>query len=237
MHENDLASLYQVHLIDEAILNLKARAGALDGGKAIRAQFEALKAEKAPELQALETLEKGIAEAEQKAKSYRDKAATIEKHLFSGKVVNPKEIAGYETELAQFKKMADDADWHALELGEQLGPVRSAAQAAKKELQALAKEYERRKVSDQGEAVELQTAYKEANAQRGPAAARVSQALLAQYDAIRQKAGTGMGLVRESACGSCGTELPTKLLQSVREDKVMTCPSCHRILFSVVPGA
>ncbi len=237
MAENELAALYQVHLIDEALLTMKQRATVLDGGKSIRAEFESLKSEKSAELKALADLESGIATAEQKAKDYREKAAAIERHLFSGKVVNPKEIAGYETEMAQFKKMADDAEWQGIELTEQLPEVKATAMVVKRELQKLAKAYEARQVSDREEGKLLQEEYKAKQEQRGSAAARVSKNLLATYDAVRAKMGTGMGLVAGKACGACGTNIPTKMLEIVREDKVASCPSCHRILFEVVPSA
>ena len=76
--------------------------------------------------------------------------------------------------------------------------------------------------------------FKERAAQRPIAAQEVPPALLARYEAIRKKY-DGIGMARISktgSCEACGTRLPTKVVEDVKDGRVVTCEACHRILYA-----
>ena len=63
--------------------------------------------------------------------------------------------------------------------------------------------------------------------------AEVPAGLRAKYDAIRNRQG-GIGMARigkKGNCEMCGTSLPTKVIEDVKDDRTVTCEECHRILY------
>ena len=217
---------------------MKKRAGALDGGKSILAQISALRQEHKLEIEAPELITAELKELDAKSAIHRAKIKELEKQLYGGSVVNSKEAAGYEQEIAHLKGLIEANETRSLELMEEEPNARATAKPFQVQLQGMAKAYEAKKASDQKEAVQLQNDFKAKSAERPPLAAEVPAPLLAQYDLIRHKyGGTGMGVITGTACGACGTQLPTKLLESLDHDRVVTCESCHRILIKLVPGS
>lgn len=236
MADSPLYELYRLHLVDSALEDMKKRAAALDGGKAILAEISRYKTEHAEALEAPKHLEAEIKDLESRSQAHLAKIKHLEKELYGGSVVNAKEAAGYEQEIATLKGLRSQHEDRELELMELLPAAEEAAKPHQQRLSQLAKAFEQKKQSDIAESEQLKKAYAEKSKERAPLAAAVSSGLLAQYDAIRKKhGGIGMGVVQGANCGACGNNLPTKVLDWLNSDKVITCESCHRILIKLVP--
>jgi predicted nucleic acid-binding Zn-ribbon protein len=80
----------------------------------------------------------------------------------------------------------------------------------------------------------LEQEFKARAAERPDAAKKVDPALLTRYESIRQKhGGLGMAMIdKRGACMLCGTLLPRKTVEAALEDRVITCETCHRILYA-----
>ena len=80
---------------------------------------------------------------------------------------------------------------------------------------------------------DLEREFARLNKLRPEAAKIVNPTLLARYENVRQRhAGVGMSEVtKKGACSGCGTNLPERTLQALREDKVGACEACHRLLY------
>lgn len=238
MHESPLYALYRLHLVDAALLEMKKRAAALDGGKSIANEVAKVKAENKGTLDLAASLEAEIKELEAKTAIHTEKIKVLEGQLYGGSVVNAKEAAGYEQEIKSLKSMIDTSELRTLELMDELPSAKQGAQPLLEGIAKLVKQYTAKKKSDQNEAVELQARFKVKLAERAPLAQQVEKTLLAQYDAIRQKyGGIGMGVLQGDSCGACGTLLPTKVVDSLNSDRIVTCESCHRLLIKLVPGS
>jgi predicted nucleic acid-binding Zn-ribbon protein len=91
-----------------------------------------------------------------------------------------------------------------------------------------------RQVEAKAERTALETEYKELAAKRPELAKIVGPSLLARYDSIRQKHG-GIGMVevdiRNGTCTGCGTRLPDRTLEALKDDKTAACETCHRLLY------
>ncbi len=237
MPESPLYDLYRLHLVDAALEGMKRRANALDGGKSLLQAISAIKAEHGMVLTKPKKLEESIKELEGTNAGYVTKIKAFEKELYGGNVVNAKEAAGYEAEIASLKKIIAQHEDEMMAMMEELPVAQELAKPKMREMQALAKQFEAKKAADIEEGKSLQLQYNAKAKERAPLAAAVQKPLLSQYDMIRAKyGGLGMGVLSGSACGACGTLLPTKVIESLNHDRIVTCESCHRILIKLVPG-
>lgn len=237
MSSSDLFELYRLHQVDHALLEMKQRAATLDGGKAILAEIRAYQAENAEILEAPKKIAAQIQELTEKNKAISLKVKQEEKLLYGGSVVNSKEAAALEHEIASLKAQEETNTLKAMELIELQSPAQEAAKPYQRHLSTLAKAFEAKKNRDVEESKTLQVDFKAKSAERPAFEKNVKPSLLSQYDAIRQKyAGVGLAVVRGQSCGACGTILADRILLSLDNDKVIQCETCHRILFKLIPG-
>jgi len=119
-----------------------------------------------------------------------------------------------------------------LELFELVPPALAAAKKIEDQIGEAKKllAVRRKKAVEEKEA--MVSEFNRLTAARPEAAKGLSPGLLARYDGIRQRAG-GIGMVdiHGTSCGGCGTNLPERTLQALREDKLAVCEACHRILY------
>jgi predicted nucleic acid-binding Zn-ribbon protein len=233
MASSDLHSLWKLHLIDSALVDIRARAAALDPGRSQMAKVEA--AQKAYEEKSAEAkaLSGELTDLELKQKGIDDKIKKFEKDLYGGKVVNPREVEAINKEIALLKKQRGESDVRILELWELVPPAKEAAEKELKVVEGLKNELMDHQKTVLASKAKMEQEFKEASARRAAAAAEVPAGILAKYDAIRNRhGGIGMSRITKSgSCGACGTNLPTKVVEDAKDDRVVTCESCHRILY------
>lgn len=234
MSFTDLRNLHRLHLVDSAIVEIRKRAAALDPGKAILAKIAALEKELEGVGGEAKSLSSEAADLELKQKAIDAKIAQIDKDLYSGKVVNPREVEAFQKEIENQKKRRSEMDGRLLELMDLTPPAKAAADA----IQAKIDEAKRELSEHQKKVVQLKTdlerQFKEVTAKRKAALAEVLPAMLLRYDAVRQRTG-GVGMsdvVRGGFCAMCGTHLPEKLIEGAKDGRIVTCESCHRILYA-----
>lgn len=233
MASGDLLHLWKLHQIDSALVEIRARAASLDPGRSIMAKIEAEQSAADATISEAKALSGELTDLELKQKSLDDKIKKFEKDLYGGKVVNPREVESINREIAMLKRQRGESDVRILELWELVPPAKAKAEEANKrieELKAQLKEFQKGVIETK---TKLEQEFKLASAQRNPMAADLPAGLLAKYDSIRNRHG-GIGMARiqkNGSCGSCGTRLPTKVIEDVKDDRTVTCESCHRILF------
>ncbi len=230
----DFRALHRLHLVDAAIVEIRKRAAALDPGKAILAEIAKLQAQYDEIGGQYKALHGEQADLELQQKTIDSKVAQLEKELYSGKVVNAREVENLNKDIASQKKRRSDLDGRLFELMELVPPAKVAADAIESQIEAKKKllaVHQKEVMVTKGK---LEQQFKEVSTKRNEAASIVPKPLLIRYEAIRQKVG-GIGMadvVRGGFCGMCGTHLPEKLIESAREGRVATCESCHRILYA-----
>ena len=164
----------------------------------------------------------------------QEKVKKIEKDLYGGKIVNPKEVQNYEKEVALLKKQSGGSDERIMELWGLLPPAEKAAEDVQKKIDEKTKELAERRKKALSDKTLLEQDFKKYTAARPQLAEAVKNpTLLARYESIRQRhAGLGMAEVtKRQSCGACGTNLPERTIQLLKDDKIVTCESCHRILY------
>lgn len=234
MPSTEISRLWRLAQIDNRLADVRKRAANLDVGQRLAAEVKALEAKEAEvggayrgqlgEQKDLELANQGI----------EDKLKRIDKELYGGKVVSPREVEALEKEIAALKRQRDRNDERLLELMESIPPAENEAKKWQRALDQRRKMLAERQAQAKVERAELETEYKALGAQRPEVAKSVSPSLLARYDGIRQKHG-GIGMVdvnlKTTTCNGCGTHLPERTIQGLKDEKVMTCESCHRILY------
>lgn len=238
MADSTLYELYRLHLIDRVLEEDRARYASLDAGKSILKQIADYKQRHQAEIEAGPTLHREIKDLELKVGGMRDRLKQVDKELYSGKVVNPREVAAYEQEIEHLKLRIAESEREELEKMEGLSAAEALSNKHGQVIAEATKKYQLKKTHDLRVGEEIQTRYKVKAAERATQAKLVAVPLLTQYESIRKKmGGIGMGLVEKGVCGACGTNLPTKVIESLDKDRLVSCESCHRILFKVVPDA
>jgi|SRR5579862_1966079 len=232
MPSAELRQLHKLHLIDSALHEIRKRAAALDPGRKTAAEIQAL--EKQLDETPARKLQAELTDLELRQKSFEDKLKKFDKELYGGKVVNPREVEAIQKEIAILKRQRNQLDARILEIWEELPPAKEQSEKLEKAIaqrkELLAKE---QRAALQAKA-QLEAEFKQKSGARPQLAKEIPPTLLSRYESIRQKHhGVGMGEVdvKKRVCGSCGTLLPTRTIEALKEDKVVTCESCHRILY------
>jgi uncharacterized protein len=239
MLDSGLFRLFQLHLVDAALHELKSHAGALDLGQAENAALkERLSATE--EIRALpKKLRQEQTDLELEQKSLQDKRALLNKKVYGGSVVSPKEIMAMETEIASLGVRIDGLDERQFEILEALPDAEAKAKEIERELALLKRTIQEKQALAKSEHESLKESYAATVKKRPPALAKVSPHLVEQYEVLRTRIGTpAMAVItKNSSCGACGILLPERVMELVRQDRVVNCESCRRILFSPMPGA
>lgn len=232
MASADLRKLHRLHLVDSAIVEVRKRAAALDTGQKLAAEIKLLeqRAEQAP----AKMLQSEYNDLELQQKGLEDKQKRFEKELYGGKVVNPREVEAIEKEIAMLKRSRSEIEDKLLEIIERLPEAKAELDKTGEQIAIRKKKLAATQRAALEEKGRLETEFKEKSAMRPDLAKEISPTLLARYEAIRQKQG-GIGVAevnrKDSTCGGCGTHLPERSIEALKEDKTVTCESCHRILY------
>jgi predicted nucleic acid-binding Zn-ribbon protein len=163
----------------------------------------------------------------------RDKVKKWEGRL--GEIKTPREYAALSREIDIAKKTNETQSEQIKELAVQALEIRKVLdereealadreEGAQTELASMEK--------DRGEAEERIRALE---ARRAEAAKVVDPGLLAKYENIkRRRAGVAIAQVIGSTCKGCHRNIPPQLAITLqRANSIETCPSCHRIIYSV----
>ncbi|MEI7577517.1 MAG: hypothetical protein WCK51_11525 [Armatimonadota bacterium] len=232
MASAELMRLHKLHEIDRAILQIRKRAAAMEEGVKLQALAERAKAnfaeanakyhEKHGEQRDLELANQQIA----------DKVLSIEKQLFGGKITNPKEIEALEHQKARLIANQSVNDEKILVYWDEVPPLKSAAEEAKKQAEAAIKKFADWRTMAATQKAELEMRFKELSSQRPALAKTIGPALIGRYDAIRAKHHVGMAdVTHEKTCEECGSTIPEMVMVQLIEDKVVVCEGCSRILY------
>jgi predicted nucleic acid-binding Zn-ribbon protein len=238
MPEAGLAALYQLHLIDAGLQDLKNKAAGLDIGKDEITEAKRLVIERDKAQLELDSLKGQHEQLSDKARQLRQQADKHERQLFGG------EIDVHHAEAAQ--KDIDTARWTAAEYEQQAavlnGPIdelRSRVSGLDDQIHELQRSVKRKRKTATDAHAEIEQKFKQLAGERPARAKGVPSALLAQYEAIRKRTGsTGMAVITPTRnCAACGVAVPEKEREFVARDQVVTCQSCKRIYFSPLPSA
>jgi predicted nucleic acid-binding Zn-ribbon protein len=233
MASAELSRLYNLHLIDVGILEIKKKAASLEAGKKLQAELEVF----AKHVKDLE----GVyhkAHAEQKDlelsnQQIDDKVKNIDKLLFGGSVTNSKEVEAYETQKKSLAKQKDANEERLLSVWDAVAATEKAFKKEQVSLDEKTKTFKEWKAKAVTFKAQLEARYQDLSTRRPLALRGINPSLLAKYEASKlQHHGIGVSVVsKQQTCEECGTKVSEKSIESIKDDRIVTCEECHRILY------
>ena len=233
MASAELQRLWKLSQIDSGLVEIRHKAANLDVGKKILAEIEELKKRDAADGGGYRKLAAELADLELAQKSLEEKIKKVEKELYGGKIVNPREVENFEKEIAIFKRQRDANDEKILALWEVIPPAKELSEKIDKLIAIKQAELAEKKKAAIALKGQLETEFARLTKLRPDATRGIPPILMAKYDGIRQRnGGIGMAEVtKKQTCSHCGTVMPERTVQGLKDDKVISCESCHSILY------
>lgn len=180
----------------------------------------------------------GLARSQQKLEdeitSLNDKANHHDKALYSGSVTNPRELQAMQDEIASLKRRISQLEDQELELMEQIEPLDQQLATFASSRASLDERAAALRAQIAEEEVEIDAELRQVQAERDALAAGVDPALLAEYDALRQRLG-GIAIARlvGGSCQGCHLSLPAVEVDRIKKlspDEPVHCEECGRLL-------
>jgi len=225
--------LYQLQKIDSQIdasnKRLKEIANNLLKTEALNLVGKELKAAEATHRQARASM----TDLDLEVKGLQQKITRHERRLYSGKLVNPKEAASLQEEIASTKRWCARREEDLLEAMIALEEAEAAHQAAQQTYDAAKSNWERDQADLLQEQSQLQTDIAELSKSRKSTTQLIEGKVLTRYEQLRKKkGGIAVALVDNGNCLTCGVMLSSRLCQQARTDdsKLYYCENCGRII-------
>ena len=234
MASNDSLRLWRVAQIDNRLADVRSRAAGLDVGQRLAAEVKALETKEAEAGGAFRGLTAESRDLELANGGIADKIKRVESEMYGGKAVSTREVENLNKEIAAQKRQRDKNDDRLLAIMELLPPAEESAKKWARALDQRRKMLAARQAEAKAERAALEAEYKRLAAERPERAKALSPSLIARYEDIKAKHG-GIGMVevslKDGTCAGCGTHLPERTIQGLKDDKVMACETCHRLLY------
>jgi predicted nucleic acid-binding Zn-ribbon protein len=228
-----LGTLYALQLEDSALMRLKRRLAALDDGTTLKVAAEQVERD----LQALiaeeHRLHADLKDAELQLKTVEERINHFEKKLYSGAVVNPKELTALEKDIEALKRFRSELDETVLMLWDESERNKKQIEEARTQHAHFVQTYEAhyQNYLQQKAAIEKEATL---HLQRRQALTQqVDSAALQRYESLRPKlGGVAVAKAEDSFCTACHTAITAYNMTRLKEDAIMiTCESCGRLLY------
>ena len=205
----------------------KAFEARLDGAKQ---QLADAKAHLAANQDARRATEKEVAVHQGRLSKYRDQAMAVktnqEYHAIQHEISHAQgEIKKYEDTILERMVEADD--------------LAATIKAAEAELAAQQKAIDADRKRFQAEDAQLQGAIDKLAADRSAVIAALDKQVLATYELVAaRRHGVAVSEAHDGICSVCHVRLRPQVANTVRRnDSIVQCDSCQRILYALLPGA
>ena len=157
----------------------------------------------------------------------------IDKRMRMTRIKNIKELQALQREIDQIKQGNSQLEEELIKLMEELEVSAASVRAKEEELKQLEDAWKEKRGGIEAEVAGIDKAVADASAVRQSIAARLNRELIGRYELIfSRRGGTAVVSVAEGICQGCFMNIPPQLWNEIiRSDKLILCPSCHRILY------
>lgn len=225
----DLLSLQDIDLeLDKELARLSEIEEALGESEELT-QARTTSEEKAAALHTLRVEQKDL---ELSADEVRNKAAEIEKKLYSGSVKNPKELQDLDADLKSLREETKRREEKLLGMLVQVDEAETELAAANEVRDTLETDWNANQGSLTSEKAEIEPEVARLRALREGEATQFERSLIKLYDLLRERrGGRAVAKVERGMCQGCRITLPMSVLQRARTSNgIVQCVSCERIL-------
>lgn len=227
------ANLYHLQSLDSQIDSIRDRLAEIDQlltqNEAIQAAQSALDAAK----ESQRDWRIRLTDLELEREKLRQESEATEKRLYSGKVLNPRELTDLQDKLAELNTRHAALEEPLLEAMLQSEECVESVQDAAENLERVRQELAEQsgELSAEKARLEKQLAAQLAEAEETRQAIEPEHRRL--YNTLREqmRGGIAVTAVKGSECSVCGVEMTSQDKQLVSRGQVLTCTTCHRILY------
>jgi hypothetical protein len=225
----------ELYALQDVDLEIAAKKNALEDARALignTEELEAAREEAATRKEELHAAEGAFKEREDEANDLAQKIEPLEKKLYQGTILNPKELDDLQKDIESLKRRRGQLDEQAIEAMDALEEAQRASSDAQQKLDAMERDHAAGQADLHARIAALEREIAELQGERDEQAGDVEPSLLQLYDrvaAIRQH--RAVAKVEGGACQGCRISLPSSLIQRARgANNVVQCTSCERIL-------
>jgi predicted nucleic acid-binding Zn-ribbon protein len=171
--------------------------------------------------------------AEQNVKEQRRKIERSQATLYSGKIVNPKELQDLQMESESLKRYLSNLEDQQLEAMFAFDEAEANFNEISEQHESVIAQVEEEKVELTNEKLELIIDIERQDSERQAAAENIDSNDIQLYEALRlQKNGIAVARVLEKTCAACGSTLTSATFSSAQiPTKLTRCTTCGRILY------
>lgn len=179
----------------------------------------------------LKNLELAQDKAEGELSLLEEKIAKESEKMYSGKVTNPKELAGIQTELKQLSEKKEMMENVVLEKMEKTAGVSKDKIDLEDRISKTDKELNILEDKHENESANIDKKIKELEISRNSQAEKIDKDLLEEYEDLREKSqGIAIAELTDGVCQACHVELPAVEVDKMRPEEKNYCPFCGRML-------
>ena len=162
---------------------------------------------------------------------FTERVDAAEKRLYSGVVVNPRELQDLQADVNMLKRQRGHEEDALLEVMVELDTARGKRDASTEELESLKASWAEEQASLIAEQQRLETEVAGFERRREETVARTPAPEVALYEQVRRNHAQPVAQMHNNACNACRVGVPMRTAQEVRTSSVpVRCPNCGRIL-------
>lgn len=152
--------------------------------------------------------------------------------MYSGQIVDSRELASLEKELATHRETRDLVETDLLALMEALERAQAEVADLSRKANALRERREVDRPALERQAEEMTDALAGLRTERDAVFGEIDARTLALYERLRKSSGHAVSHVSNGVCQWCRVTLPPKDIQHARAGSLVTCTNCARILYA-----
>jgi len=160
-----------------------------------------------------------------------------DKRMRMNRIKNIKELQALQREIDQTKLSNAQLEEELIKLMEELEACAASLGAKEEELKKLEDAWRERRGEIEAQVVGIDRAVADASAVRQSIATQLNGELIGRYELIfSRRGGMAVVAVSEGICQGCFMNIPPQLWNEIiKSEKLILCPSCHRILYYKPP--
>ncbi len=227
-----LPSLWAVQQVDSRLAAARSRREVLDDGSSLRAEVEAARAAAADAASRLHETQAALKDHELQLATTEGKQKKAEADLYGGRISNPKELASLQEDLTSLARTRDHLEDQVLGLLDRVEALKGDAEESRRVCRALEDRLTAHVAEFEQTRDRLDAEITALASERAALAERVEPRAFKKYEDIAaQEGGVGMVAILGGFCGGCRNDVPPEFVSRIRNDRIVTCERCHRILY------
>ncbi len=146
-----------------------------------------------------------------------------------------REFQALSKEIEEIKKANKAREDEILQLEEDIETVKKEVESRKKEIEGYEKEAAAEKKHINAKEKEYDKKIASLTKERDEVAKEVKPDLLARYNFLSDKRdGVVVAVVDQGVCSACNMNIPPQMFNELlREERILFCPSCQRIIYAL----